>query len=43
VYAQSTPDELGWVLQQDGEVAQQGALRLAAQLGGLLGQIFKGF
>lgn len=41
--AQSSPDQLGAVLQQEGQVAQQRAETQAPQLGGLLGQIFKGF
>ena len=40
---QSSPTQLGTVLQQEGQVAQQRAQTQAPQLGGLLGQIFKGF
>jgi hypothetical protein len=40
---QSNPGQLGTVLQQEGQIAQQRAQTQAPQLGGLLGQIFKGF
>lgn len=38
---QSNPGQLGTVLQQEGQIAQQRAQTQAPQLGGLLGQIFK--
>lgn len=41
--AQSSPGQLGTVLQQEGQEAQQRAQTQAPQLGGILGQIFKGF
>lgn len=40
---QSSPDQIGTVLQQEGQVAQQRTQSEAPQLGGLLGQIFKSF
>ena len=40
---QSNPGQLGTVLQQEGQIAQQRAQTQAPALGGLLGQIFKGF
>jgi hypothetical protein len=40
---QSNAGQLGAVLQQEGQVAQQRAQTQAPQLGGLLGQIFKNF
>jgi hypothetical protein len=40
---QSNPGQVGTVLQQEGQIAQQRAQTQAPELGGLLGQIFKGF